>query len=45
VTAFYTNLLNRQADAAGLEAWASSGLNLEQIREAFMASDEAFLNG
>jgi hypothetical protein len=45
VTAFYTNLLNRQADAAGLVAWASSGLNLEQIREAFMASDEAFLNG
>jgi hypothetical protein len=45
VAAFYVNLLSRPADLAGLIAWASSNLDLQQIREAFLASDEAFMNG
>jgi hypothetical protein len=42
---FYVNLLGRQPDLAGLLGWTFSNLNFEQIGEAFLASDEAFMNG
>src|SRR5262249_10378321 len=45
VMAFYENLLNREADTTGLITWTFSNLSLQQIREAFLASDEAFANG
>jgi hypothetical protein len=45
IAAFYATLLWRDADAAALAAWAFSNMDLAKIREAFLASDEAFLNG
>ncbi len=45
IIAFYTNFLMRPPDPAGLAAWISSGMSLEQIRQGFEGSDEFFANG
>jgi hypothetical protein len=45
VSAFYSTVLQRDPDPAGLSAWVSSGLDLRHVREAFESSPEAYTNG
>jgi hypothetical protein len=45
VTADYTNLLHRAADPVGVNTFASSGMDLGSIRQAFEAGPEFFSNG
>jgi hypothetical protein len=45
VKGYYAALLHRAWDAAGLDAWVSSGLDLRSVRLGFEGSDEFFANG
>jgi hypothetical protein len=45
VTADYTNLLHRAADPVGVNTFASSGMDLGSIRQAFEAGPAFFSNG
>ena len=40
--AYYTALLHRQADAAGLTFWVTSNMGIENVRIAFESSAEFF---
>ena len=40
IRTMYRDLLGREDDLTGIRYWASSDLTLDQIREAFMNSDE-----
>jgi hypothetical protein len=42
VTLFYTTLLQRSPDAAGLAGWVRAGQDLEHVRESFEMSPEFF---
>jgi len=44
VSAFYKDLLGRQADQTGLNAWMSSNLDISQIRMAILESSEFGIN-
>jgi hypothetical protein len=45
VTSFYTTLLQRAPDAAGLSSWVNSGKDLKHVRQGFENSSEFFNNG
>ena len=44
-TAFYSTFLHRDSDAAGLNGWVSSGLDLKHVREGFEGSGEFLADG
>ncbi|WP_146751171.1 DUF4214 domain-containing protein, partial [Pseudomonas aeruginosa] len=44
VAAFYTNLLGRQADLTGFNAWMSSKADITQIRMGILESREFGIN-
>jgi hypothetical protein len=45
VTSFYSTMLQRSPDTAGLAVWVNSGKDLEHIRLGFEGSAEFFTNG
>jgi hypothetical protein len=45
VTTYYSNLLHRLPDAAGLDGWVFSDLDLMAVRIGFEGSPEFFTDG
>ena len=45
IDAIYITYLHRPSDAQSLSSFFNSSLDLSNIREAIMASDEFFMNG
>jgi hypothetical protein len=44
VMTFYTGLLHRNGEAAGVSAWVASGMTASQVREGFASSGEFYNN-